>query len=116
MVSDPGRNGLALILSRDEPGAVRSALSLALAAIAMGDSATVFFTQTGVRFLRRHEQDVSLVELRAMAQAEGVRFIACADSVAELSLTSDDLVVGIEFAGAAVYYQCARSVAVSLYI
>jgi len=109
-------SGMALILSRDDPEAVRAALSLSLAAIASDDSAAIFFTQTGVRFLQGAEQDDALVELRSIAQEEGVLLIACADSVTELGLLQEELIPGVELAGAVRFYQFARQAAVSLYI
>lgn len=115
-VPDHARGGMALILSRDDPGAVRAALSLSLAAIASEDPAAIFFTQTGIRFLKQGAQDVTLTELRSMAQEEGVRLIACADSMVELGLQPEALIPGVELAGAVSFYQFARQVAVSLYI
>ncbi|ACX96726.1 hypothetical protein Hneap_1904 [Halothiobacillus neapolitanus c2] len=110
------RTGMALILSRDDPGSVRAALSLSLAAIAAEDAAVIFFTQTGVRFLQQEVQDATLAEMRLMAQEEGVRLVACSDSVLELGLRPDMLIPGVELAGALSFYQLARQVAVSLYI
>ncbi|WP_290678507.1 DsrE family protein [Halothiobacillus sp. 15-55-196] len=107
---------MALILSRDDPGSVRAALSLSLAAIAAEDTAVIFFTQTGVRFLQQGEQDAALAEMRSMAQEEGVRLIACSDSLLELGLQPDKLISGVELAGALSFYRLARQVAVSLYI
>jgi predicted peroxiredoxin len=107
---------MALILSRDDPGSVRAALSLSLAAIAAEDPAAIFFTQTGVRFLQQGVQDAALAEMRLMAQEEGVRLIACSDSVMELGLQPEVLIPGVELAGAVSFYQFARQVAVSLYI
>ncbi len=113
---DCARRGMALILSRDDPGAVRAALSLSLAAIAAEDPAAIFFTQTGVRFLQHDVQDAVLAEMRLVALEEGVQLIACADSVAELGLRPEMLIPGLELAGAMSFYQFARQVAVSLYI
>ncbi|WP_298220099.1 DsrE family protein [Halothiobacillus sp.] len=108
--------GMALILSRDDPGSVRTALSLSLAAMAAEDPSAIFFTQTGVRFLQRSVQDAALVEMRSIAQEEGVRLIACSDSVMALGLQSDELIQGVELAGVASFYQFACQMAVSLYI
>ncbi|OZB83040.1 MAG: hypothetical protein B7X28_02770 [Halothiobacillus sp. 13-55-253] len=76
----------------------------------------MFFTQTGVRFLQQEVQDATLAEMRLMAQEEGVRLVACSDSVLELGLRPDMLIPGVELAGALSFYQLARQVAVSLYI
>lgn len=110
------RGGMALILSRDDPGSVRAALSLSLAAIAAEDPAAIFFTQNGVRFLQQGVQDAVLAEMRLMTQEEGVRLIACSDSVVALGLPPDVLIPGVELAGAMSFYQFARQAAVSLYI
>ncbi|MBD3815843.1 MAG: DsrE family protein [Halothiobacillus sp.] len=116
MAHDLARAGLAIILSRDDPGAVRSALSLSLAAIAAEDPAAIFFTQTGVRFLQQGRQDAALAEMGSMAQEEGVRLIACSDSMAEIGVQPKVLIPGVELAGAMSFYQFARQAAVSLYI
>lgn len=116
MAQNHARGGMALILSRDDPGSVRAALSLSLAAIAAEDPAAIFFTQTGVRFLQQGVQDAALAEMRLMAQEEGVRLIACSDSVMELGLQPEVLIPGVELAGAVSFYQFACQVAVSLYI
>ncbi|GEM_PF-6388405 len=116
MAQNLARGGMAIILSRDDPSAVRAALSLSLAAIAAEDPAAIFFTQTGVRFLQHGVQDAVLAEMRSMAQEEGVRLIACSDSVMEIGLQPKVLIPGVELAGALSFYQFARQVAVSLYI
>lgn len=110
------KGGMALILSRDDAGSVRSALALSLAAIASEDPAAIFFTQTGIRFLLRNGADAALVEMRSMAQEEGVRLIACSDSMLELDLQPDMLISGVEMAGVVHFYHFARQAAISLYI
>lgn len=107
---------MAVILSCDDPGNVRAALSLSLAAIAAEDPSAIFFTQTGVRFLRQDMPDASLVAMRTIVLEEGVRLIACSDSLGELGLQPDALIPGVELAGVMRFYEFARQVAVSLYI
>lgn len=109
--------GIALILSKDTPDAARAAFSLAATVIALGDPAAIFFTQQGVSWLVQAEpSSPDLNELRGFCQEEGVRFIACSDSLAQTSLSAQDLLPGVEVAGAISFYQFARTVAVSLFI
>jgi predicted peroxiredoxin len=109
--------GIALILSKDAPDAARAAFSLAATVIALGDPAAIFFTQQGIYWLTQAAQSSpDLDELCGFCQEEGVRFIACSDSLAQTSLSAQDLRPGVEVAGAISFYQFARTVAVSLFI
>lgn len=109
--------GIALILSKDSPDAARAAFSLAATVIALGDPAAIFFTQQGISWLSQAAlSSPDLDELRGYCQEEGVRFIACSDSLAQTSLSAHDLLPGVEVAGAITFYQFARTVAVSLFI
>ncbi|MHB1230895.1 MAG: DsrE/DsrF/DrsH-like family protein [Halothiobacillus sp.] len=110
------RHGLALILSKGTHDAARTAFSLALTAVAVGDSAGIFFTQGGLNWLRAEGVDPELAELRALCLCDGVLFIACADSLDSSLLTVADLIPQAELAGAARFYLLAREVTVSLYL
>lgn len=118
MMASPGTAaGIAMILSKDEPDAARSAFSLAITVIAVGDPAAIFFTQKGVAWLSREPlSSPELEELRHLCQEEGVQFIACADSLAQGMMPEEALLPGVEIAGAVSFYQFARTVAVSLFI
>jgi len=110
------RNGLALILSKNCPGAARTAFSLALAATAVGDSAGIFCTEGGLTWLASEGLNLELAELRALCQDEGVLLIACADSLRASALSAENLLADVELAGVARFYVYAREVSVSLYL
>lgn len=113
----PDQSGIALILSKDAPEAARAAFSLAATVVALGDPAAIFFTQHGIAWLAEDtELDPDLAELFGFCQSEGVRFIACSDSLAQSLLSAEQLHPGVEVAGAISFYQFARTVAVSLFI
>ena len=114
--SRTNRGGTAIILSKQERDALRTALSLSLAAIAADDPAAIFFTQAAVRLLRRGLQEEAIVDMRSLAQAEGVRLLACADSLMAFGLEPDELIASVELAGAMRFYQIACQSSVSLYI
>lgn len=109
--------GIALILSKDSQDSARAAFSLAATVVALGDPAAIFFTQQGIVWLSRASSPpADLDELRGFCLAEGVRFIACSDSLAQSSLSTKELLPDVEVAGAISFYQFARRVAVSLFI
>lgn len=113
----PERSGIALILSKDAPEAARAAFSLAATVVALGDPAAIFFTQHGIAWLAQNaELEPDLAELFGFCRDEGVRFIACSDSLAQSTLSAEQLCPGVEVAGAVSFYQFARTVAVSLFI
>ena len=112
----PVQGGLALILSKNCPHAARTAFSLALAAVAVGDGAAIFCTQGGLSSLVSQGLDPELAELRALCLSEGVALVACADSLHGTNLSAEDLIPQVEFAGIARFYVYARGVSVSLYL
>ncbi len=108
--------GLALLVANGEVGALRSALSLALAAATVGDSALVFASQSGLALLRNDLPDAELIALRTLATDEGVHWVACADSLAAAGMGAEALMPGVELAGAVRFYLAARTAAVTLYL
>ena len=108
--------GLALVLAHGDEGSLRAALSLALAAVTVGDDALVFASQAGLALLAVELPSAELAELRDLATAEGVRWVACADSLTTWPGAAQALMPGVELAGAARFDLAARSAAVSLYL
>lgn len=107
----PGMRGLTLILADAAPDRVRTALSLALAQVALGGRARLYAQDRAVTALARaaHAEDAaeSLTAaglpdrraLLAMAAAEGVALIACATGLALTGLAADALADGVETGG-----------------
>ncbi|WP_407276436.1 DsrE/DsrF/DrsH-like family protein [Halothiobacillus sp. DCM-1] len=108
--------GLALVVAHGDPATLRVALSLALAAASVGDEALVFANQSGLALLTHELPSPDLLELRTLATEAGVRWVACADSLAAMGLSRDALIRDVELAGAVRFYLAARAAKVSLYL
>lgn len=107
---------LVLLVAHGDEATLRTALSLALAAVTVGDRVLVFASQSGLALLAAELPMDELSDLRAVAIDEGVHWVACADSMLASGQSSGSLLAGVELAGAARFYLAARQAKVSLYL
>ena len=118
---------LAIVASRSGVDGAYPPFVLTSTAASMGYECRVFCTFGGLELLK-HSPDVAqpesqganevvpFEELRQMSIDSGVQLIACQMSMDMLGIAAEDLIEGVDFAGAASWLEFASEADVSLYI
>lgn len=125
---------VAIIASNGGMDAAYKVFNIATAAAAMGDEVAIFFTFEGLKLINKASMGSlalpasmdglqesfkahnvpEVPELVAMAQEMEVKFIGCQMTMDLMSITHEDLVDGVEVAGAATFLAFAYDADVTL--